>query len=46
MDGGMVFIIHTGIFKHGMPIYTINRCFEEIDALFDDGSHIVYVMCM
>ena len=31
------------IFGHGIPIYTINRYFEEIDDIFDDGSHIVYV---
>ena len=29
--------------QHGIPIYTINRHFEEIDEAFDDGSHIVYV---
>lgn len=39
----MVFIAQTDIFGHGMPIYTINRHFEEIDDRFDDGSHIVYV---
>ncbi len=39
----MVFIIQTDIFGHGIPIYTINRHFEEIDDIFDDGSHIVYV---
>ena len=39
----MVFITQTDIFGHGLPIYTINRYFEEIDDVFDDGSHIVYV---
>lgn len=39
----MVFITQTDIFGHGIPIYTINRHFEEIDEAFDDGSHIVYV---
>ena len=39
----MVFITQTDIFGHGIPIYTINRYFEETDELFDDGSHIVYV---
>ncbi len=39
----MVFITQTDIFGHGIPIYTINRHFEETDDLFDDGSHIVYV---
>ena len=38
-----MFITQTNIFGHGIPIYTINRYFEEIDDIFDDGSHIVYV---
>ncbi len=42
-DSYMVFITQTDIFVHGIPIYTINRHFEEIDDIFDDGSHIVYV---
>ena len=42
-DSYMVFITQTDIFCHGLPIYTINRHFEEIDDVFDDGSHIVYV---
>ncbi|MCM1342979.1 MAG: hypothetical protein NC305_13875, partial [Lachnospiraceae bacterium] len=42
-DSYMVFITQTDIFGHGIPIYTINRHFEEIDGLFDDGSHIIYV---
>ncbi len=42
-DSYMVFITQTDIFGHGIPIYTINRHFEETDELFDDGSHIVYV---
>lgn len=42
-DSYMVFITRTDIFGHGIPIYTINRYFEEIDDIFDDGSHIVYV---
>ena len=42
-DSYMVFITQTDIFGHGLPIYTINRHFEEIDELYDDGSHIVYV---
>lgn len=42
-DSYMVFITQTDIFGHGIPIYTINRHFEEIDDLFNDGSHIVYV---
>ena len=42
-DSYMVFITKKDIFGHGIPIYTINRHFEEIDELFDDGSHIIYV---
>ena len=42
-DSYMVFITQTDIFGYGIPIYTINRYFEETDELFDDGSHIVYV---
>lgn len=42
-DSYMVFITETDIFGHGRPIYTINRHFEEIGDLFDDGSHIIYV---
>ena len=42
-DSYMVFITQTDIFKRGIPIYTINRHFEETNELFDDGSHIVYV---
>lgn len=42
-DSYVVFITQTDIFGYGIPIYTINRHFEEIDDLFEDGSHIVYV---
>lgn len=37
-DSYMVFITQTDIFGQGIPIYTINRHFEEIDDIFDDGS--------
>ena len=42
-DSYMVFITQTDIFGHGLPIYTINRHFEEFDDIFDDGSNFVYV---
>lgn len=42
-DSYMVFITQTDIFGYGIPIYTVNRRFEEIDVPFQDGSHIVYV---
>jgi hypothetical protein len=37
-DSYMVFITQTDIFDYGLPIYTINRHFEEIDDKFDDGK--------
>lgn len=42
-DSYMVFITQTDIFGYGIPIYTINRHFKEIDDWFDDGSNIIYV---
>lgn len=42
-DSYMVFITQTDIFGYGIPIYTINRYFDEINAPFEDGSHIIYV---
>lgn len=42
-DSYMVFITRTDIFGQGIPIYTINRHFEETRELFNDGSHIIYV---
>ncbi len=42
-DSYMVFITRADIFGKGIPVYTINRRFEETDELFDDGSHIIYV---
>lgn len=42
-DSCMVFITQTDIFGYGIPIYTINLHFEEIDDVFNDGSHIVYL---
>lgn len=42
-DSYMVFITQTDIFGHGLPVYTVNRHFEEIEDSFNDGSHIVYV---
>lgn len=42
-DSYMIFVTQTDIFGHGLPIYTINRHFEEFSGVFDDGSHIIYV---
>ncbi len=37
-DSYRVFITQKDIFGRGISSYTINRHFEEIDELFDDGS--------
>ena len=42
-DSYMIFITQTDIFGHGIPVYTVSRHFEEIDAPFNDGSYRVYV---
>ncbi len=40
----VVFITEHDLFKAGKPIYTIDRTIAELDgALFNDGSHIIYV---
>lgn len=42
-DSYMVFITETDIFGHGIPIYTVNRHFQEIDDWFADFFVIVVV---
>ena len=42
-DSYMVFITRTDILGQGIPIYTIDRHFRELDEFFDDGSHIIYI---
>ncbi len=39
----VIFITENDYFKRGIPIYTINRHFEEFDGVFEDESHIIYV---
>ncbi len=39
----IIFITEKDYFKHGLPIYTVNRRFEEFDGVFEDESHIIYV---
>lgn len=39
----VIFITREDYFGYGLPIYTIDRHFEEIDKKFQDGSHIIYV---
>lgn len=36
-------ITQTDYFGRGLPIYTVNRHIDELDAAFRDGSHIIYV---
>lgn len=42
-DSYIIFITKEDYFACGLPIYTVNRHFEEIDKIFQDGSHIIYV---
>lgn len=40
----VIFITEHDTFKGGKPIYTINRTISELsNAIFGDGSHIIYV---
>ncbi len=39
----VIFITEKDYFHRGLPLYTVNRHFEEIDEIFEDGSHILYV---
>ncbi len=39
----VIFITEKDYWGEGLPLYTINRHFEEIDRIFDDESHIIYV---
>ncbi len=39
----VIFITENDILEKGKPIYHINRYIEEINELFDDGQHIIYV---
>ena len=43
-DTWVIFITEHDIFKRGVPLYHVERKVAELDnALFSDGSHIVYV---
>lgn len=39
----VIFITERDVLKGGLPIYHINRKIEELNTIFDDGSHIIYV---
>lgn len=43
LDSYVIFITEKDYFGYGLPVYTINRHFDEIDKSFQDGSHIIYV---
>lgn len=39
----VIFITEKDVLGKGLPMYHVNRYIEETDALFGDGSHILYV---
>ncbi len=39
----MIFMTEKDYFGCGLPLYTVNRYVEELDQVFKDGSHIIYV---
>lgn len=39
----VIFITENDVIGKGKPIYTIERYITNIDELFDDGEHIIYV---
>lgn len=39
----MIFITENDVIGRGKPLYRIERRIEDIDELFDDGEHIIYV---
>lgn len=42
-DSYVIFIYKHDKFKRGLPIYHVDRYVGETAALFEDGSHIIYV---
>ncbi len=39
----VIFITENDVIGQGKPLYRIERCFTDTGAVFDDGSHILYV---
>ena len=39
----VIFITENDVMGRGKPLYRIERRIEDIDELFDDGEHIIYV---
>lgn len=42
-DSYVIMITQNDYFGKGLPIYTVNRHIKELNTMFKDGSHIVYV---
>lgn len=43
LESYVIMITQNDYFGYGLPVYTINRHLEELGAVFQDGSHILYV---
>lgn len=43
-DSYIIFLRKHDKFRKGLPVYHIDRYIRETEELFDDGSHIIYVM--
>lgn len=43
LDSYVIFITEEDYFGRKLPLYTVKRHVEEIEQLFLDGSHIIYV---
>lgn len=43
LESYIIMITQKDYFGCGLPVYTINRYIEEIETVFQDGSHILYV---
>ena len=39
----VIFITERDVLGGGLPVYKIERCILDLNALFDDGAHILYV---
>ena len=39
----VIFITEKDVLGHGLPIYHIERMVQEVEEVFDDGEHILYV---
>ena len=39
----VIFITEHDVWKRGKPLYKVRRTFEDIEEVFNDGAHILYV---